>query len=152
MVDQSRKTYGSAHPTTVEYLGNLANEYLAFEKDQEALPLVREYYEKSGTLQAGIALAETLFKLGQNEEARDLSAKLKSMIDTTLANAPRDRADKLTELAWGFYQGNEIEQMKPLLLEAKKLHLETGNENSVMGLDNERLLNELEKIGNAPSE
>jgi hypothetical protein len=50
-------------------------------------------------------------------------------------------------LAWAFYQGDELELMKPLLLEAKKLHLETENENSVMGLDNERLLNELEKRG-----
>ncbi len=151
-VEQCRKTYGSAHPNTVEYLGNLANEYLAVEKDQEALPWVREYYEKTGSLQAGIGLAETLFKLGQNEEARELSSKLKTMLDTTLANDPRNRANKLTELAWAYYQGNELDLMKPLLIEAKPLHLETGNENSLMGLDNEHLLKELEKQENAPME
>ena len=151
-VEQSRKTLGFAHPSTIEYMGNVANEYLAAEQDEAALPWIREYYEKSQTLQAGIALAETLFKLKQNEEARELSSKLKSIVDTTLVNDSRNRADKLTELAWALYQGNELRLMKPLLLEARKLHQETGNENSVMGLDNERLLNELEKIGTEPKE
>lgn len=145
VTERRRVVLGDSHPKTIDSIGHIAQAFLDQEKDEQALPWLREFYQRSKLEQVGFGLIETLLRLGLDDEAGAKSKELRQLIETNSIRDAKRRGEQLTKLAWCYINTERYELASPILNEAKRNLEEANSMTSESGIEVVQMLEEVRK-------